>query len=311
MSFIHILCALLVVVVWGLNFSVCKVGLAHVPPFLFSGLRFIFTAFPLLLFIPRPKTVSWPLLSAISLSYNLVAFGLCVYGINLGVPVGLVSLLFQSQVFFSVIFSKLFLKVTPSLNQIVGLLIATVGMVAVAHTVSGSEIPLSGALCVILGGGFWGLGNVLSKKAGPVDSLALIVWSGVIAGIANLSISLFVEGPHVFVSFISNISIESLGSLGYVIIFATLIGASVQTHLFKIYSPTSVTPFSLLIPIVGMITGYIWFQEEITLPTQLSCCIVFLGLIVNQLPSHYIFSRTRRGQGYQDSRNDAPIKKVA
>ncbi|ELP05371.1 O-acetylserine/cysteine export protein [Salmonella enterica subsp. enterica serovar Enteritidis str. 6.0562-1] len=32
--------ALLVVVVWGLNFVVIKVGLHHMPPLLLAGLRF-------------------------------------------------------------------------------------------------------------------------------------------------------------------------------------------------------------------------------------------------------------------------------
>ncbi|EAM3600217.1 EamA family transporter [Salmonella enterica] len=33
--------ALLVVVVWGLNFVVIKVGLHHMPPLLLAGLRFL------------------------------------------------------------------------------------------------------------------------------------------------------------------------------------------------------------------------------------------------------------------------------
>ena len=38
--------ALLVVVVWGLNFVVIKVGLHHMPPLLLAGLRFLLVAFP-------------------------------------------------------------------------------------------------------------------------------------------------------------------------------------------------------------------------------------------------------------------------
>lgn len=37
--------ALLVVVVWGLNFVVIKVGLHNMPPLMLTGLRFMLVAF--------------------------------------------------------------------------------------------------------------------------------------------------------------------------------------------------------------------------------------------------------------------------
>lgn len=54
--------ALLVVVVWGLNFVVIKVGLHHMPPLLLAGLRFLLVAFPAIFFVARPKvplTLCW------------------------------------------------------------------------------------------------------------------------------------------------------------------------------------------------------------------------------------------------------------
>jgi drug/metabolite transporter (DMT)-like permease len=38
--------ALLVIVVWGLNFAVIKVGVAGVPPLLLGALRYLLAAFP-------------------------------------------------------------------------------------------------------------------------------------------------------------------------------------------------------------------------------------------------------------------------
>ncbi|EPA9874987.1 EamA family transporter, partial [Cronobacter sakazakii] len=49
------LLALLVVLAWGLNFVVIKVGLHAMPPLLLAGLRFLLVAFPALLFVARPK----------------------------------------------------------------------------------------------------------------------------------------------------------------------------------------------------------------------------------------------------------------
>ena len=65
------LLALLVVVVWGLNFVVIKLGLHNMPPLMLAGLRFMLVAFPRLLFVARPAiplrlllgyglTINWP-----------------------------------------------------------------------------------------------------------------------------------------------------------------------------------------------------------------------------------------------------------
>ncbi|HAZ55274.1 MAG TPA: O-acetylserine/cysteine exporter, partial [Franconibacter helveticus] len=65
------LLALLVVVAWGLNFVVIKVGLHAMPPLLLAGLRFLLVAFPALLFVSRPKV---PL--SLLLGYGLtISFG--------------------------------------------------------------------------------------------------------------------------------------------------------------------------------------------------------------------------------------------
>ena len=49
------LLALLVVVVWGLNFVVIKVGLHNMPPLMLAGLRFLLVAFPGFFLLPARK----------------------------------------------------------------------------------------------------------------------------------------------------------------------------------------------------------------------------------------------------------------
>lgn len=51
--------ALLVVVVWGLNFVVIKVGLHNMPPLMLTGLRFMLVAFPVIFFVARQSTTEF------------------------------------------------------------------------------------------------------------------------------------------------------------------------------------------------------------------------------------------------------------
>ena len=85
------LLALLVVVVWGLNFVVIKVGLHNMPPLMLAGLRFLLVAFPALLFVARPKIPLSLLLGyGLTISFGQFAFLFCA--ISLGMPAGLAPL---------------------------------------------------------------------------------------------------------------------------------------------------------------------------------------------------------------------------
>lgn len=92
------LLAMLVVVVWGLNFVVIKLGLHNMPPLMLAGLRFLLVAFPALLFVARPKIPLRLMLGyGLTISFGQFAFLFCA--INLGMPAGLASLVLQAQAF--------------------------------------------------------------------------------------------------------------------------------------------------------------------------------------------------------------------
>lgn len=86
--------ALLVVVVWGLNFVVIKVGLHNMPPLMLAGLRFMLVAFPAIFFVARPK-VPLNLLLGYGLTISFAQFAFLFCAINFGMPAGLASLVLQ------------------------------------------------------------------------------------------------------------------------------------------------------------------------------------------------------------------------
>ena len=60
------LCALTVVVIWGLNFVIMKIGLKGLSPMTLGALRFALAAFPLVLFV-RPPRLPWQWIAAYGL----------------------------------------------------------------------------------------------------------------------------------------------------------------------------------------------------------------------------------------------------
>ena len=72
---LHLLLAIAVVAVWGTNFVVIKLALAHLPPLLLAALRFALAAVPLVFFVRRPQA-SWGNLAFYGLVIGVGQFGL-------------------------------------------------------------------------------------------------------------------------------------------------------------------------------------------------------------------------------------------
>jgi uncharacterized membrane protein len=119
--------ALLVVVVWGVNFAVIKTGVAEVPPLLLGALRFLLAACPAVFFL-RPPKVPWRLYLAYGMTISVGQFAFLFSAIHLGMPSGLASLVLQSQAFFTMLFAALWLGESWRASQLVGLLLAACGL---------------------------------------------------------------------------------------------------------------------------------------------------------------------------------------
>ncbi|MBN3767982.1 EamA family transporter, partial [Burkholderia sp. Ac-20365] len=103
-----LLLALVVVVAWGVNFVVIKVGLHGVPPLLLGALRFTLAAFPAVLFVKRPKLpLRWLLAYGATISFG--QFALLFTAMYVGMPAGLASVVLQAQAFFTLVFAAFFL----------------------------------------------------------------------------------------------------------------------------------------------------------------------------------------------------------
>src|SRR5438045_9165242 len=130
--------AIMWAVVWGLAVGASRIALDEFSPSLMTALRFAVAAVPCL-FVRKPD-VSWPLLIAISGTLFLGQFLAQAYGIAHGVPVGLTSVIVQSQALFTIAFAAIAFREMPTPLQTLGIGIATTGLLMICGTVgSGSR----------------------------------------------------------------------------------------------------------------------------------------------------------------------------
>src|SRR3954471_24520784 len=125
--------AVLVAVIWCLGFIASWSALDDFSPALMTALRFAIAAVPCL-FLRKPD-VSWPLLIAISVTLFLGQFLAQAFGIAHGVPVGLASVIVQSQALFTVAFAVIAFGEAPTRLQVIGIAVAAFGLLMICGTV--------------------------------------------------------------------------------------------------------------------------------------------------------------------------------
>lgn len=274
----HVLLALLVVAIWGFNFVIIKLSVEALPPILAAGLRFVAAALPAVFFI-RPPKAPWWLVVGFGLSFGFALYGFLNLSIAWGMSAGLSSLVLQTQAFFTMALAFVLLGERPSRFQIIGAMIAFagIGVIAFERMAAAALLPLGMTLLAALS---WGLANVLTKKAGRINALAFTVWGALAAPLPLIGLSLLVEGPEVVLGALQDFGWQEAGLIAFLAYPATLLGGGIWSWLLGRHPASTVAPFTLLVPITGLLSGYLVLGETIT-PTEIGgAVLVISGLVV-------------------------------
>ncbi|MGY5957177.1 O-acetylserine/cysteine exporter [Kosakonia sp. BK9b] len=285
MSRKDVLLAMLVVVAWGLNFVVIKVGLHNMPPLLLAGLRFVLVAFPALLFVARPKVPMRLLLGyGLTISFGQFAFLFCA--IKFGMPAGLASLVLQAQAFFTIILGAGVFGERLQAKQLAGISLAIVGvLVLIEASLSGQHVPLLGFMLTLAGAFSWACGNIFNKKIMQHTSrpavMSLVVWSALVPVVPFMVASLVFDGPAVILQSLVSIDGTTLLSLVYLAFIATILGYGIWGTLLGRYETWRVAPLSLLVPVVGMASAAVLLGETLSVLQLIGAVLVMAGLYIN------------------------------
>jgi len=274
-----LLLALVVIVVWGMNFVVIKIGLDDIPPMLLGCLRFMLAAFPAILFIKRPQMpLRW--LIAYGATISLGQFAFLFSAMHVGMPAGLASLVLQSQAFFTLFFAVLFLGERLRATNLVGLVIAACGLVLIGMK-GDRSMTLAGFMLTICAASMWAMGNIITRKVGKVNLVGLVVWGSLIPPIPFFALSWFLEGPQMIESALRGIGLSSIMVLVYLAFGATILGYGLWSRLLSRYPANTVAPFSLLVPVVGLTSAAWLLGEQLDGLQAIGALLVMLGLIIN------------------------------
>jgi O-acetylserine/cysteine efflux transporter len=287
--------ALVVVVVWGVNFVAMKFALRDFSPFQLGAARYVFAVLPLILLV-RPPRIAWKWVLLYGVFQGVGQFGLLFFALKVGMTAALASVLLQTQVFFTALFGFVLLHERASRPLQAGMVLAALGLgcFALNYVSPGSDISsattLAGFVLTLCAAAMWAMSNIVARRVQQLHAdyspVAFVVWSSSVAIVPFMALSLAFDASDIRWQWLEArwSSWLAVAYLGWV---ATVLGYSLWTGLLKRHPANKVAPFSLGVPIVGLTTGMLVLGEVITpwqwagiaLVVAALACVMLGGLI--------------------------------
>ena len=271
--------ALAVALIWGANFTVIELGLQGFPPMLFAALRFATVAVFALLFLRWP-TGHGKSIVAFGTLMGLLQFGLLFFAMDGHADAGTSALLVQAQVPFTMLLAVALFREQITVQQWWGGVLCSVGLALVFIGQQGRIDSLGLVLTLLAALSFAG-GNLVMRRSSGISGFHLVAWSCLVPPLPLLALSLVSEGFNP-VNTAINAGSTAWWSLGFVAVFATLIGFGFWGRLLSTYSPGKVLPFAMSVPLFAQLVAALSLGEPFGAREMVSMVVVVTGALLCQ-----------------------------
>lgn len=290
---------LLVAFVWGTTFVVVQNAIDTLPPHTFNGIRFTIASIALLFIIlAKDKDIFKKINRKIILSGTII--GVFLFGGYASQTVGLLYTTASKAGFITglsvvlvPIFSVIFLKQLPRWPTILGVFLAAIGLYFL--TIFGETHFGFGDLLVFFCAIFFALQIVFTGKYAPNYNTLLLAWIQITI-VAVLSLIFAATNEKLFSNFhIENVmATEVWIALLVTAIFATALAFLAQTVFQQYTTPTRVAIIFSMEPVFAAITSFVVLHERLTHTALIGGILIFLGMILAEIPSETIASLFKR-----------------
>ena len=272
----HLSLMLLCQLIWGVNFVAAKYGLMHFEPLFFVAMRFTLVAVLLLPVVGLPRRKLMQLIP-LSMTMGVMHFSLIFTGMRY-LDAATSSIAVQLQVPFAAILAAFFFKETLGWRRLIGMAVAFAGVVLIAGEprFAGNLWPL---LSVIGAALVWATANVQVKALGDAfDALQLNGYIAILAAPQLLIVSFLLEGnqwPQVL-----NASWVGWAALLFQAVIVAIFSYIIWYNMMRRYPVNQVMPFTLLLPMIGVLSGHLLLDEVITWQMLLGGLATLAGVAI-------------------------------
>ena len=265
--------------IWASAFFNIKIATYSYGPITIAFLRILFGAIPVILLCIYQKikieafTKDWKWFAAIGFLNLVVPFFLIAYGVQ-KVQSNLAAILMSSTPISATILAHMYTdKEKINIFKILGILLGFSGILYLfSDNLLITKDNIFSALMILLGSTFYVIGGLLtlkiSKKRNENVTASILIWGTIIV----FPIAMLLEQPWNF-----NLRLDSTISLIYLGIFPTGVAWLLRFHILKKNGLVFQAQVAYLIPIFGVILGYIFLKEIITLKVLIALVTVIIG----------------------------------
>jgi drug/metabolite transporter (DMT)-like permease len=271
--------------VWGSTYLAIMYAVETIPPFLMGGARFLISGALLYAWAryrggPKPTRLHWRN-AVIAGAFLLLGGNGAVVWAEQYVPSGLTALLVSILPFWLVIIEWARPpRRRPSGLVLAGLVLGFIGIIVLigpGNIGGDGDIPLLGALVLILGSLSWAIGSFWSRDAELPKSGLLTTGMEMLGGGVLLVIVGALSGELSGFD-IQQVSTASAIGLLYLITFGSLIGFTSYIWLLDKVSPARLGTYAYVNPIVAVLLGWAIADESLTIRTGVAAAIVICAV---------------------------------
>ena len=266
--------------IWASAFFNIKIATYSYGPVTIAFLRIFFGAIPVILLCIYQKikieafSKDWKWFAAIGFLNLVVPFFLIAYGVQ-KVQSNLAAILMSSTPISATILAHMYTdKEKINIFKILGILLGFSGILYLfSDNLLITKDNIFSALMILLGSTFYVIGGILtlkiSHKKNENVTASILIWGTIII----FPISIFFEQPW-------NLTprLDSTLSLIYLGIFPTGVAWLLRFMILKNNGLVFQSQVAYLIPIFGVILGYIFLQEIVTSKVIFALIAVVLGI---------------------------------
>ncbi len=275
---------LTVCLVWGSTYLAIRIGVQHLPPAMFGGIRFLTAGLVLLGValvvgrrLPRRRS-DWTTAAIVGVLLLGIGNGLVIWAEQF-IESGVAAILVVTGALWMAVLDALIpgSESRPTWRQFAGLLLGFAGTVwLVGATVEGlQEGGVLGPLAVVGASFSWAFGSIYSKRH-PVETTPYVHAAlQMLAGGALLAVVGLLQGELGRVE----VSRAGLGALLYLILFGSIVAYTAYVYLLKHAAPAFIGTHVYVNTIVAVLLGWAILSEQVTLRTFLAMSVI-LGSVV-------------------------------
>lgn len=301
---------ILVCTVWGSTYLAIRVGVMHLPPMLFAGIRFVIAGLLLAGIVlltggKLPHRLRDWRVNAITGLFLLLGGNAVVVWAEQFVESGAASVFVAAVPLWAAFFDALWPGGTTVFTWRVGvgLALGFLGSALLAGVTPGDlmNADLAGPVALTLASASWALGTVYSKR-NPTDtspyaaSAVQMLAGGTVIALLGLILGETDQWRW---------STAGLGALAYLVVFGSIVGFTAYAYALRHASATIVGTYAYVNPVVAVLLGWLILREAITTRT-IGAMVLILGavLMIQLAPGAHGWSRPPSGHGAGATRRE-------